>query len=125
MKRTTSNPERQRPFSNSPNVISLLCDPLFQRSDEYLFLDLEIMKEHGPDMAGFFAYLLDQYKARIDRKGDFDPFPLKHAQIANDLHMKEATIRRLKKILIEKGVISTKMKGVPAVEHYAIHKEVF
>jgi len=125
MKRTTSNPERQRPFSNAPRVSLHLCDPLFLRSDEYLFLDLEIMKEYGADMAVFFAYLLDQYKARIDRLGNWNPFPLKHAQISNDLHMKVSTIRRLKKILVEKGVISTKMKGTPPVEHYAIHKEVF
>jgi len=127
MKRTICNPKQQRQFYSNPEIQDKIGKFLFPNQYSHLSVDFDILRKHGPEIAVFFAYLRWQQmmlkeEGMISQDGGF---PLKYAQITKDLLLKEYTIRKLKKALIEEGAIATKKRGIPPVEYYWMLKGDF
>lgn len=91
-------------------------------SKEYLIINKKLLKTYGPLGAIFISNLIDKflYFLKMGKLSPEGTFFHTHKQQADEMYVKEETVKRLKKSFIEKGILLTKMKSSPAKEHYKI-----
>ena len=77
----------------------------------------QLLRHYGPDTAVFLGMLI----ANIANHDGV--FRQKMETLSENLHMSIPKIRRIKKRLIEDGIITTKLKGVPPKEQYEVNVE--
>jgi len=78
----------------------------------FILVDKILIKKVGPEAAIFICYLSEFFKGKW--------FIKTHAEIMEDLSLKESAVRRYKKIFIKNKILHTQMIGYPAMECYAI-----
>lgn len=104
------------------NYRNILQNTMGQES--FLMVNKKLMARYDIQFAAFIAYVIDQEKYWLDKKGNNDFFI-----IDEDIHLfcgiKRGTILSIKKLGIESGLIKIKTKGMPLKSYYTInHKEI-
>ena len=92
-------------------------------SDAYLTVNKHLLSHFGPNVTVFLSNLIDKYRYfLIQEKLNGDgSFFLTHEDQIEQTGMSEYDIRKCKKILMEKGIISTYMSGLPPKEFYLLN----
>ena len=94
-------------------------DLLFEIHKDCFYINTKFLKIFGPITALFLTNLLEKHNQCDTING---VFCLTHKEQMRELSLSEHQIRRCKRTLKEKGIISTKMKGIPAKEYYTINQ---
>lgn len=91
------------------------------RSTGHLTINKALTAKFGLLKAGVISNYVDKHEYFESRTAEFDSwFYLRHSDIISQLGIKETTVIKLKKELIEEGIIETKMRGAPAKEFIRI-----
>lgn len=94
-------------------------------SDSYLVVNKKLIKEFGPNTALFVSNLIDKYKYFQDNNFLLeDGFYITHQKLTDEYGFTDRTIRNCKTTLKNKGIIETKLIGLPPKEYYFIDWEI-
>ncbi len=95
-------------------------------SDSFLSINKRLLSFFGPSITIFLCNLIDKYKYFKERGylNEDGSFFLRHADQVEQTGMNEYELRKCKKSLMEYGIISTEMRGIPRKEYYYIHMDV-
>lgn len=111
--------------------MSKFIDQVFSKEDKYLefsragylAVNKNFIKAFGALEAVFISNLISQFLC-LQKIGELTPegtFFHTHQKQIKELNISENIIRKLKKFFIEKGILETKMKGLPIKEYYKIN----
>ncbi len=92
------------------------------RSDSFLVVNKKLLKQIGIMQSIFLANLMDKFHYWKDRGllQEDGSFFITHEDQSEQTGLSEHQIRKCKKAMVDIGVLKTKMKGVPAKEHYIL-----
>jgi len=93
-------------------------------SESYLVVNKKLIKQFGPDTAIFISNLIDKYKYFQDKQILVeDGFYITHKKLIEEYGFTDRGIRNCKTTLKSKGIIETKLIGIPPKEYYYIDWE--
>lgn len=93
-------------------------------SESYLVVNKKLIKQFGPDTAIFLSNLIDKYKYFQDKQILIeDGFYITHKKLIEEYGFTDRGIRNCKTSLKTKGLIETKLIGIPPKEYYYINWE--
>lgn len=93
-------------------------------SESYLVVNKKSIKQFGPDTAIFLSNLIDKYKYFQDKQILIeDGFYITHKKLIEEYGFTDRGIRNCKTSLKTKGLIETKLIGIPPKEYYYINWE--
>ena len=94
----------------------------FSAGEAFLMVNKDLLKKAGAQEAIYLSNLVDKMLYFIRREMDDDGwFYYTHEQQMQDVCIKsERTLRRVKNIWKNRGVVETKMQGCPAREYYRL-----
>ena len=117
MKRTRPSPAQLQKQQMALEMIS---------SDAYLTINKKILKRFGPETAVFLSNLADKFKyfKENGKLTQDNAFFLTYEEQSQQTGMSEHQLRKCKKTLVEKGILWTEKRGVPAKEFYWIDFEL-
>lgn len=92
------------------------------RSDSFLVVNKTLLKQIGIMQSIFLANLMDKFHYWKDRGllQEDGSFFITHEDQYEQTGLSEYQIRKCKKAMVDNGILKTKMKGVPAKEHYIL-----
>lgn len=91
-------------------------------SGSYITINKKLLTCFGPEIAIYISNLIDKYKYFIKHeKSKNDWFYLIHNQQMEQTGLTITRIRTCKKVLKEKHILRTKMKGFPPKEYFQIN----
>ena len=95
-------------------------------SDSFLAINKRLLSFFGPSVTIFLCNLIDKYKYFKERGylNEDGSFFLRHADQVEHTGMNEYELRKCKKSLMEYGIISTEIRGIPRKEYYYIHMDI-
>ena len=117
MKRTRTSPAALQKQEMALEIMS---------SDAYLTINKKMLQAFGPEVTIFLSNLIDKFRhfRQVGKLTKDNAFFLTYQQQSEQTGMSVHQLRKCKKTLIEKGILWTEKRGVPAKEFYWIDFEL-
>ena len=95
-------------------------------SDSFLSINKKLLHYYGPSVTIFLCNLIDKFKYFKSQSmlEEDSSFFLRHEDQTIQTGMNEYELRKCKKKLIDDGVISTQMRGIPPKEFYLLNIDI-
>lgn len=91
------------------------------RASGFLIINKTLIKHFGPLKSILLSYYVDRHNYFFRNNKDFDGwFFTTHEKIVEELNIPEKTIRSIKKFFMEKEILYSNRKGLPAKEYFYI-----